>query len=149
MATIGQPADIETSLLRDLTEREAQYAQAWLDRAQRLILARIPDLTVRAQSNAEYASVVAGVEGEMVARVFRNPEGVRQEDEGNYSIRLDAAVASGILIVSPTEWEALGAANAPIKSVSGAMDEYAATRYGDARPDLRFQYGWPGGDPSF
>ena len=149
MATFGLPADVETSLLRDLTEREAQYVQAWLDRAERLILARIPDLAVRVQSNSAYGSIVAGVEGEMVARVFRNPEGVRQEDEGNYSIRLDAAVASGILMVSPSEWESLGAANAPIKSVAGAMDEYAATRYGSARPDLRFQYGWPGGDPSF
>ncbi len=149
MATFGLPADVETSLLRDLTEREAQYVQAWLDRAERLILARIPDLAVRVQSNAAYGSIVSGVEGEMVARVFRNPEGVRQEDEGNYSIRLDAAVASGILMVSPTEWESLGAASLPIRSVSGAMDEYAATRYGEYRPDLRFQYGWPGGDPSF
>ena len=149
MATFGLPADVETSLLRDLTVREALYVQAWLDRAERLILARIPDLAVRVESNEAYGSIVSGVEGEMVARVFRNPEGVRQEDEGNYSIRLDAAVASGILMGSPTEWESLGAAKATIKSVSGAMDEYAATRYGDARPDLRFQYGWPGGDPSF
>lgn len=141
----GTAVDVETTLLRELTERETQYVTAWLERAEQLIVARIPDLAGRVQSNVDYGAIVAGVEGAMVARVFRNPEGVRQEDEGNYSIRLDAAVASGILAVSITEWEALGAASAPIVSVAGEMDGYAAARYSQFRPDLQFQYGWPGG----
>lgn len=146
--TYGQSADVQTSLLRELTESEASYVGAWLERAEQLIKTRIKDLDVRVQSNSSYADVVASVEGQMVARVFRNPEGVRQEDEGNYSIRLDAAVSSGLLTVSETEWASLGAASNPISSVSGAMDAYATARYGEYDPALRFQFGWPGGSGS-
>lgn len=145
MTTFGSASDVETSLLRDLTDREAQYVDAWLERAERLIKSRLPDLAVRVQSNSEYALIVAGIEGEMVARVFRNPEGVRQEDEGNYSIRLDAAVSSGLLTVSDEEWQTLGASLNQVTSVAGGMDGYASLRYFTDRPDLRLQYGWPGG----
>jgi hypothetical protein len=143
MATFGAFTDVETSLLRVLTQSETTYVAAWLDRAERLIRSRVHDLTVRVQSNEDYGLVVAGIEGEMVARVFRNPEGINQEDEGNYSIRLNSAVSSGILTVSDSEWESLGVAINPIKSVVGAMDGYAAARYKDVDPALRFQYGWP------
>jgi hypothetical protein len=148
MATFGVFSDVETSLLRVLTESETTYVAAWLDRAERLILSRVPDLAARVQSKADYGLVVAGVEGEMVARVFRNPEGVRQEDEGNYSIRLDAAVSSGILLVSDTEWESLGVAINPIKSVVGSMDAYAMARYDDVDVPARFQFDWPGSTSS-
>lgn len=81
----------------------------------------------------------------MVARVFRNPDGFKQEDEADYSYRVDTAVASGLLSVSDDEWGLLGVNVSGIASVAGAMDGYAAARYGNARPDLQFQFGWPGG----
>jgi hypothetical protein len=144
MAAIAQPIEVETSLLRPLTTIENQYVAEWLIRAERLLVARLPDLVNRTQSNDEFKALVASIEGEMVARVFRNPDGFKQEDEGNYSYRLDTAVASGLLSVLDKEWEALGIAKRPIMSVAGEMDGYARDRYANLRPDLQFQYGWPG-----
>jgi hypothetical protein len=160
MPALASAQDVETSLLRSLTTTEATYVAEWLLRAERLLLARVPDLVSRASppdppdpdpdveaadiAAAEaWAALVAGIEGEMVARVFRNPGGYRQEDEGNYSYRLDAAVASGLLSVQLGEWEALGAGAYRIFSIGGAMDGYAAARYAGYDPSLNFQYGYP------
>lgn len=144
LTAIATQQEVETSLLRPLTAAETSYVNQWLSRAERLIRVRVESLPQRAQTSPEYKALVASIEGEMVARVFRNPEGIKQEDEGNYSIRLDSAVASGLLTVLDREWEALGAALHPVSSIAGDMDGYAAARYGTLRPDLRFQYGWPG-----
>lgn len=141
-AALATTSELESALMRPLTDAEAQYAATFLRRAESLILVRLPDLRTRATGNADFAFLVAGIEAEMVARVFRNPEGLRREEQGNYSYQVDVAVASGRLSVLPDEWNALGVGNV-IGSIAGAMDGYAAARYGNARPDLAFQYGWP------
>ena len=48
------------------------------------------------------------VESNAVLRVLRNPEGYRQETEGNYGYSLSAAVASGHLFIMDSEWDDLG-----------------------------------------
>lgn len=155
MTSIGTPEDVETSLLRPLTTTEATYCPEWLERAERLLETRVGDLVERSTpsdpSNPDdvaaaeaWSDTVAGVEGEMVARVFRNPEGFKEEDEGNYSYRLDSAVASGLLSVLPSEWALLGVPWYPLNSLAPAMDGYAQARYGNVPLDMAFQYGWPG-----
>lgn len=96
---IGKPADVETSLMRDLTETESQYVDELLERAERLLRARIPDLDQRAEEDQEFALLVADIEAEAVARVLRAPDNgiMRQEGEGNYSYSLNLQVASGLL----------------------------------------------------
>lgn len=139
--TYGTKADVEVSMMRELTEAEAQYVDKLLERAERLIGVRVPDLEARVQADPKLALTVADIEAEAVARVLRAPEGgiMRQEGEGNYSYSLNLQVASGLLDILDGEWERLGVSR--LRSVMPETDGYARARHG--RPDLNFQYGWP------
>lgn len=136
--------DLSVSLMRDLTEDEATYAEALLDRAERLLMTRIPDLRERAhgEHTGIFHETVADVEAEMVARVLRSPGIYLRESEGEYSYSTNLKVASGLLDVLPEEWAKLG--RTPWGSVSPRTDGYARSRYG-VPPPYRFQYAW-GGD---
>lgn len=142
--TYAKQSDVEVSMMRELTEAEAQYVEPLLERAERLISVRVPDLADRVAANPKLSLVVADIEAEAVARVLRAPEGgiMRQEGEGNYSYSLNLQVASGLLDILDGEWERLGVSR--LRSVMPETDGYARSRYG--RPDLNFQYGWPARD---
>lgn len=136
--------DLHVSLMRDLTEDEAKYAEPLLDRAERLLMTRIPNLRERAhgEHTGIFHETVADIEAEMVARVLRSPGIYLSESEGEYSYRTNLKVASGLLDVLPEEWAKLG--QSPWGSVSPTTDGYARSRYG-VPPPYRFQYAW-GGD---
>lgn len=144
--SIGTVQDVETSLMRTLTETESLYVYELLDRAERLLVARIPDLLARAIADPDFSALVADIEGEAVARVFRAPDsGVyRQEAEGNYSYALNTMVASGLLDILEGDWRKLGASI--WRSVAPATDGYLSTRSAGVPPQWHFQYGWGGGD---
>ena len=140
-------ADVETALLRPLTEIEAQYAEALLDRAERKLIARVPELLTRAETDDQFRLLVADIEAEMLARVFRAPEGgmLRQEAEGNYSYSLNLQVASGLLDVLEKEWDSI--LGGSWGTLAPQTDGYARSRrLGLVPPHLHFQYGWGGGD---
>lgn len=140
---LATASDVKTSLMRELTEVERTYVDALLDRAERLLRARIPDLYERAAADANFADLVSDIEAEAVARVFRAPENgiMRTETEGNYSYALNLQVASGLLDILERDWKKLGAS--VWGSVAPATDGYAATRYGGIQPPWWYQYGWP------
>ena len=98
--------DLSVSLMRDLTEDEAKYAEALLDRAERLLMTRVPNLRERAhgEHTGIFHETVADIEAEMVARVLRSPGIYLSESEGEYSYRTNLKVASGLLDVLPEEW---------------------------------------------
>lgn len=137
------PDDVAVSLMRDLNATETKYVQPLLDRAERLLVSRIPGLLYRATAGIGPVSLqlIADVEAEMVARVLRAPDGggiYRQETEGNYSYSLNLQVASGLLDVLDAEWTKLGLGG--METVMPETDGYLrAGRYG-VRPDLQFQY---------
>lgn len=100
--------DVEVSMLRPLTEIETLYLSDLLERAERLLLARVPDLLERVSDGRVSLGLVADIEAEMLARVFRaDGNHFIQEAEGNYSYRLNLQVASGLLTVSDAEWDRL------------------------------------------
>ncbi len=134
---LANQADVETSLMRELTVSESQYVVQLLDRAEALLAARVQDLT----TNESWSGLAVAVEADAVARVFRNPAGYKQETEGNYGYSLNFQVASGLLEILDSEWDRFGVGG--LASVAPRMDGYAARRYASARPDLAFQYGWP------
>lgn len=140
---IATPTDVETAMLRELTAAESQYVGDLLDRAERLLLPRIPDLVARAEENETFSALVADIEAEAVARVFRAPGNgvIRQEAEGNYSYSINLRVASGLLEILGPEWERLGVST--WSSIAPETDGYAAARYSGIAPHLQFQYGWP------
>lgn len=142
--------------MRDLSETESRYAGALLERAELLLSARAPELVtaVRSDDCHPLAQAVAMVEADAVARVLRSPGIYSRESEGEYSYSVNMAVASGLLVITDDEWSLLGMS--PAAAAFGSFNpttDYAAThrgRWGGAqRPDLQFQYGWPGeGYPS-
>lgn len=142
---IGKPVDVETSLMRELTATEMEYVDALLDRAERLLLARIPDLLQRAGEDETFSKLVADIEAEAVARVLRAPDNgiMRQEGEGNYSYSLNLQVASGLLDILDGDWAKLGIGR--VRSVAVETDGYLAARH-RIPPQWWFQYGWGGGD---
>lgn len=127
--SLANPKDVETSLMRTLKESESQYVASLLDRAETLLLSRLPDLLTRAASDQQFKALVVLTEAETVARVFRNPSAYRQESEGNYSYSLNFEVASGLLDILDREWERLGAGPSLI-SIAPKVDGYAAKRFG-------------------
>lgn len=100
--------DVQARLGRPLTDEEKALAATLLDDVEARIRARIPDLDERVAADENYEALVVQVEANAVLRVLRNPEGYRQETEGNYSYSLSAAVASGHLFVMDSEWGLLG-----------------------------------------
>lgn len=101
--------DVQDRLDRELTDDEKRLAATLLEDVEAIIRSRVRNLLRRAAADESYRQIVVMVEANAVLRVLRNPEGYRQETEGNYSYSLNAAVASGHLFVLGSEWELLGA----------------------------------------
>lgn len=101
--------DVQARLGRPLTSEERELAVTLLDDVEAMLRARIPDLDERVEVNENYRALVVMVEANAVLRVLKNPEGYRQESEGNYSYSLNVAAAAGYLLVLDWEWRMLGA----------------------------------------
>lgn len=154
---LAAPSDVETSLVRTLTPSEADHVGKLLERAEGLIREKIPDFLARTGDGEErdetFIAKVIHVTSDAVARVFRNPGAFRQETEGNYSYTLDREAASGLLSIEDWEWERLGLEIAAYGTQSTITDAYARRKYTgfpyylESRPDLIFQWGWPGDKP--
>ncbi len=142
---LATTTDVETSLMRPLTTVEQQYVPGLLDRAEQIISVAVPGALDRAETDAAYEALLIQVEAEMVARVLRNPTGMKNESDGTYSYSIDWSVASGRLKLLDDDLTLLGA-NYGIGSLAGEMDGYARARYGLLAPQWQFQYGWPGQD---
>lgn len=99
-------ANVQAVLLRPFTTNETIYVDALLARARRMIeRAAISHGTT---IDALDAGAVIDVQADMVARVLRNPEGVRTESDGQYSYQLDSRAASGRLELTDEDMATLG-----------------------------------------
>lgn len=149
---LAKLTDVETSLVRRLTPSEAEHAEALLLRAESLISAEVPDFAERTDPASEgydstFLQKVVHITSDAAARVFRNPEAFVQETEGNYSYTINREAASGLLNILDSEWVRLGVVSEDFGTLSVGYDGYARKRMSYARPDLVFQYGWPGDKP--
>lgn len=103
------PADVESRLVgRTLDAEEQAIIQTRLDDAEEIIRLRIPDLEDQIAAGTIRERLVVMVEAESVLRLIRNPEGLTQETDGNYSYSISARVSSGVLEIRPEEWRLLG-----------------------------------------
>lgn len=144
--TVATSEAVETSLMRPLTLTESQYVQDLLARAERMLLARIPNLIARSDSDEVFSHLVSDIEAEAVARVFRAPDNgiMRQEAEGNYSYSLNLHVASGLLDILDKDWAKLGVGS--WGSLGPVTDGYLSSRFSGVGYPFQFQYGWPAHD---
>lgn len=145
---VATSQDVQASLLRELNPQENEYVERLLERAETLLRVRISDLDDRVELDSHFSNLVAQIEAEAVARVFRAGESgsgiYSSESEDGYSYRLNFKVASGFLDILPEEWARIFGSGG-FRTVAPQTDGYARTRY-PVRPDLHFQYGWGGGD---
>lgn|SRR5690606_1766994 len=100
--------DVKNRFHRELEPQEIVVVGTRLEDAERHLRRRIKDLDERVVNGSLDEGDVAMVEAEMVLRLMRNPEGLQQETDGNYSYSLAQRVASGVLEVLDSEWELLG-----------------------------------------
>ncbi len=125
--TFATIADVSVSLMRSLNENEMHYSPSLLARAEALLVALVPNL-VELATDTDHRNLVVAVEADMLARVFRNPDGILSETNGDYTYRLDQAVASGRLMPSDTELATLGR-RAHARAALGELDGYALRRF--------------------
>ena len=85
MASWTTPEDVTDAWIGEGAPSNEESIQNWIDRAERLIRRRVPDLQERLDAEAEEVpprtdrlDTARDVSVAMVIRVFRNPEGIRQ-----------------------------------------------------------------------
>lgn len=130
---LATKTDVATALMRELTAEEDPYVEAMLQFINSAIMLQSPGAMRAAETNEYAYNVIVRVEAECVARVLRAPGGglYQSETEGDYTYAVNAAVASGLLEVSPREWSLL-------RSITGGgygradqvMGGYAANKVG-------------------
>lgn len=106
--TYATTDDVVVSLGRSLTADEATQADGLLGRIERRIIRRIRDLAAQVAGDATLEGVVVEIEADSVARVIRNPEGLRQEQAGDYMYTRATDVPLGVLTITDEEWSRLG-----------------------------------------
>lgn len=129
--SIANLDDVQASLMRYLEDDEKPWVQALLDRAEALILAKMSDAVNRCRVDFYFSTVMKMVEAEAVSRVLRAPGGglYKYETEGTYTYSVNQAVASGILEITPRDWEALTGGAGGYATSDASMDGYAQSRF--------------------
>lgn len=86
MASWTTPADVTGAWIGEGAPTDDTLVQTWIDRAERLLRRRVPDLQARIDDEAaeepprtDLVTNTVDVVVAMVTRVFRNPEGIRQQ----------------------------------------------------------------------
>lgn len=88
--------------------QKAEWVNQKIDEAVRELLSIIPDIPARIDEGTLDPYLVADKVVAAVLRVVRNPTGVEQESEGDYSYRMRNTVASGDIWYQEKELTALG-----------------------------------------
>lgn len=107
-ATVDQ---VGTELGRTIVEPEKAQIQQWLDKVERLIKTRLPDLDQRVTSGLLDRETVADIEVDAVTRKALNPQGLRtfsrSVDDATIQQTIDSSRSSGKLELTDEEWERL------------------------------------------
>lgn len=91
-----------------ITTQKNAWVNQKIDEAVRELLSIIPDIPVRIGLGTLDPDLVADKVVAAVLRVVRNPTGIEQEAEGDYSYRMRNTVASGDIWYQDKELTALG-----------------------------------------
>lgn len=95
--------DVEAEWNQQVPDGSLVHVQWLIDKAERLLARRIPDLAARIADERLTQADVVDVVCSMVLRVLRNPTGFRSESAGDYSYSADSASASGRIELLPSE----------------------------------------------
>lgn len=88
MASWTAPTDVTNAWIGEGAPTDNAKVQSWIDRAEREVKYRVPDIQTRIEAEAaedpartDLLELAKDVVVAMVTRVFRNPEGIRQVNE--------------------------------------------------------------------
>lgn len=73
------PPDVIDAWIGEGAPSDPDLVQVWIDKAEREVMYRVPDVLTRISAGDLDQQVVIDVVVAMVTRVFRNPEGFRQK----------------------------------------------------------------------
>lgn len=142
VARYASVADVAAELGEDITTDSARgkQIQRWLNRAERIIRARVTELDGWAAADADYKATVNDVEVSAVERKARNPDGMRsmmtQIDDGNFQQTVDASRSTGEIVILDSEWSLL------LRSSSTTAFSVIAQAQPDAFPLPSYPYGY-------
>jgi hypothetical protein len=134
-------ADVAVELGEDIdvTSIRGRQIQRWLNKAERMIRARITNLDTLATDEA-YKATVNDVEVSAVERKARNPDGMRsmmtQIDDGNFQNSIDPSRSTGEIVILDSEWSML------LGSVSTSAFSVETQPEPDAFPLPSYPYGY-------
>lgn len=108
MANPATPDDV-VKRWRSLTDQETINAQTFLDDAWRAVRRSVPDIETRlaAAGSEDLMADTVKVLADAALRVLKNPDGNRRESVDDFTWERDAAVAAGLLYVTPDELDLL------------------------------------------
>lgn len=90
-------SDVEAAW-RPLGDTETAKAGVLLVRASAIVRSKIATVDARLADGTLDDDLVSGIVGDMVARVLRNPEAVRQKSVGSVSVAYDTVPGQGLYL---------------------------------------------------
>lgn len=109
--TYASVDNVGVELGRTLVSPEREQIEQWLERVERIIKSRIPDLAHRVAVGTLDEGVVADIEIASVTRKALNPQGLRSisrsVDDGTLQQTIDNSQSDGVLRLLDAEWDLL------------------------------------------
>lgn len=108
MATYATVDDVVAEYDGTITDDQIEYIERKLTSAELVVKAVAGDIGARIGSGATSFEAVKLVLCNMVIRLLRNPEGVRTQTVGPFSVSLDSGASSAQLVITREDRQLLG-----------------------------------------
>lgn len=142
-APLATAADVAATF-RELNDSEAPRVDRLLRKASNFARSKVALIDERIAQGLLDEEVVADIVADMVIRVLRNEEGLKQETIGGVSATFDDRVASGFLFLTPDELVMLEPVKAKRASIGTINTNSRAARHGQYDPRRALRTGWQG-----
>lgn len=137
MAVYAQVSDVEDRLGDTVPDEGIGQVETLLDDAEAILTATVGGLADRILAGRTTAENIARVAANMVVRVLRNPNGLRQEQYPEYSFVRDTQISSGGLVLTREDRRLLGIrAGAVTVPVADTALPHVLRRPWDVWPEL-------------
>ncbi len=122
-------ADVQIRMMRDLDEAEQLLAEELLDDVEEEIRSKIHDFDAKVEDGRISERLVVRVEAQAVRRYINNPDGLRFEQDGDYSYSRGDSATEGTLALTQEEWRLLGVRPAAFTIRPGGAVAWEESRF--------------------
>lgn len=117
MGDFADASSVELAWNKPVTGETITYVEYLIDKAERLVRDKVPNLNDRIMAGCPSEETVSDVVVDMVLRLLRNPEGLSSESAGDYSYQRNAATGEGRITLRPDELARLLCNSGQVSSV--------------------------------